>query len=85
MTGELPSDPYCAKRLKEENFRRDEEAFFEVWFQLQRHQDWERKYPGEPFHENWGMASHDAMLQGWMARAGLHVSYARKPRDEHGT
>ena len=77
MTGELPSDPYCAKRLQEEKFRCDEEAFFEVWFQLQRHQDWKRKYPGEPFHENWGMAAHDAMLQAWMARAGMHVSYAR--------
>lgn len=51
----------------------DEEAMFEVWFQMQRRDHWNHHYPDEPFHENWGLGYRDAMLQGWMARASLHV------------
>lgn len=51
----------------------DEEAMFEVWFQLQRRKDWESKYPGEKFHEGWGTGFRSSMLKGWMARASLHV------------
>lgn len=55
----------------------DEEAMFEVWFQLQRKKDWERRYPNEAFHENWGLGSREAMREGWLARASLHVVNAR--------
>lgn len=60
---------------------KDEEAFFEVWFQLQRHDDWKRKYPTEAFHENWGLGDHGAMLAAWKARAGLHVTPAERKHD----
>jgi len=51
----------------------DEDAMFEVWFQLQRRKDWEKRYPGESFHDNWSMGYREAMRDGWMARASLHV------------
>jgi len=54
----------------------DEEAFFEVWFNLERRKHWDRLYPKETFHENWGLADKSAMRIAWMARASLHVSYA---------
>lgn len=79
MSGEEVSDPYLAKRRANAKFLADEEAFFEVWFQLQRHQEWKRLYPDEQFRENWGMGFRDAMWKGWHARAGFHVSYARNP------
>lgn len=72
MSGERPADPYLAER-------RDEEAFFEVWFQLQRHESWKKLYPDERFHENWGSAAHGDMLKAWMARAFFHVTPGRFP------
>jgi hypothetical protein len=60
---------------------KDEEAFFEVWFQLQRREHFKSLYPTEAFHENWGLGSHDAMLKAWMARASLHVTPAKRKHD----
>lgn len=79
MSGELPSDPYCARKLREENAAKDEEAFFEVWFQMQRRKHFESLYPGDPFREGWGMGYRSAMLEGWLGRANFRVSYARNP------
>jgi hypothetical protein len=79
MTSESPSDPYCAKRLAEEKFLADETAFFEVWFALHRRQEWKRTRPDmsdEP-SDAYMTGLKPWMLEGWMARAGLHVSYAR--------
>jgi hypothetical protein len=61
----------------------DEEAIFEVWFQIQRKKDWELRYPNEPFHTNWGLGFRGAMLKGWLARASLHVTPSTPP--ETGT
>jgi hypothetical protein len=83
MTGELPSDPYCHRKLREEQARADEEAFFEVWFQLHRKKTFERTArPGDRIedHPHWSMGLRDAYLEGWMARASLHVTQA-KPGD----
>jgi len=52
----------------------DEEAFFEVWFHMQRRLDWDKRFPGEKFHEDWGTGFKSEMFKAWMARASLHVS-----------
>lgn len=59
----------------------DEEAFFEVWFQLQRHESWKKLYPTEAFHEQWGIAARSDMLKAWMARGSMHVV---RPRTADG-
>jgi len=60
----------------------DEEAIFEVWFQLRRKNTFERTVTaGEKLenHPAWLMGLRDALHEGWMARASLHVSKAREP------
>ena len=55
----------------------DEEAFFEVWFQLERQKSWERsRIPSDAKNppEGWSMGLRGWMLEGWMARASLHVT-----------
>jgi hypothetical protein len=57
----------------------DEEAFFEVWFQLERRKSWERsRIPSDPKDppKLWSMGLRTWMLEGWMARASLHVTQA---------
>ena len=67
----------------------DEEALFEVWFQLHRKKTFERcALPGEKIedHPQWSMGMRPAYLEGWLARAGLHVTYAERARPfpDHG-
>lgn len=58
----------------------DEEAFFEVWFQLHRKKSFELRHrdAGDTLdkHPNWSMGLRDVYLEGWMARASLHVTQA---------
>ena len=66
----------------------DEEAFFEVWFQLHRKKTFEAA-PREPSdtldkHPNWSMGLRSWMLEGWMARASLHVTPAQRSGEPHG-
>lgn len=51
----------------------DEEFYFEIWFQLYRRKKFERKYPKETMPDGWDMGWRDSMLEGWLARADLHV------------
>lgn len=60
----------------DENTRKDEEAFFEVWWALYRQRQWEKNnldrgpHPNEHFMQGLKGLHFD----GWMARASLHVS-----------
>lgn len=57
----------------------DEEALFEVWFQLERLKTWRAsRIPSDPEQpsEYWSMGLRSEMLRGWLARASLHVTYA---------
>lgn len=60
----------------------DEDALFEVWFQLQRRDHWKSLYGDEPFHEGWGEAFKGYMSKAWHARASLHVTYTRETKGE---
>jgi hypothetical protein len=57
----------------------DEEALFEVWFQLYRATEWKRSRPDrahESPSEVYCMGLRGHYLEGWMARASLHVTSA---------
>lgn len=78
MSGELPSDPYCHRKLREEQAQADEEAMFEVWFQLHRLKTFKRGALGADRledHPQWSMGLRDYYLEAWMARASLHVTH----------
>jgi hypothetical protein len=59
----------------------DEEAFFEVWFQLYRRDQWKISRPdraNEPPSEAFCMGLRGHYLTGWLARASLHVTQAER-------
>lgn len=59
----------------------DEEAMFEVFFQLRRKKTFERTASaGERLedHPAWSMGLRNAMWEGWQARASLYVTRARE-------
>jgi hypothetical protein len=60
----------------------DEDAFFEVWFQMQRRDHWKSLCPNEPFPEEWGNGFKGVMRKAWMGRASLHVVSAGNRGEE---
>ena len=72
---------YAARFLMENEVseQKDEEAMFEVWWALRRQKSWDKscKDRGPHPNENWGIAAYRDCKEAWMARAGLHVVYAR--------
>jgi hypothetical protein len=80
MSGEMPSDPYCARKLREESAAADEEALFAVWFALYRVKQWRKSRPDrahEEPSEAFCMGLRDNFHTGWMARATIHVTPVR--------
>jgi hypothetical protein len=52
----------------------DENAFFEVWFALDRFKRWQSLYGNEDMPQGWSEGFKEYMRIAWMARASLHVT-----------
>ena len=55
----------------------DEDAFFEVWFNIRRHDEWTKLYGHTSMPPGWSEGFKSSMKAGWMARASLHVVHAQ--------
>ncbi len=54
----------------------DEDALFEVWFNIHRHDAWKRLYGFTTMPDGWSEGFKSSMREGWMGRASLHVVQA---------
>ena len=54
----------------------DEDALFEVWFQIHSPDCWERIYGGTTMPPGWSESFKSSVKEGWMGRASLHVTQA---------
>jgi hypothetical protein len=52
----------------------DEEALFEVWFNLDRVKRWRALYGNDPMPDDWGEGFKEPARNAWLSRASLHVT-----------
>jgi hypothetical protein len=63
-----------------EKIMTDEDALFEVWFNIHRHDEWTKLYGGTSMPPGWSEGFKSSMKAGWMARASLHVTYSQSAK-----